>query len=196
MGFEPRAVTLQGASVRLEPLALGHAPDLLSAADEDAFRYATQRPESWTLGAFERLVCRALEGPDRIAFAVVDLASGRAIGSTSYLNVRAAHRGLEIGSTWIGPAWRGTRANPEMKLLLLDHAFESLGAWRVELRADARNERSRRAILGLGATFEGILRRHMLLPDGHVRDTALFSVLDGEWPAVRARLLARLESVA
>jgi RimJ/RimL family protein N-acetyltransferase len=130
--------------------------------------------------------------PNTIAFAVIDNASGRAIGSSSFMSIRPEHRGLEIGSTWITKPARGTRVNPAMKHLMLSHAFESLGAVRVELKTDARNLRSRSAILKLGAQYEGIMRQHLIMPDGHLRDTALYSITNDGWNAVDTGLRARL----
>jgi RimJ/RimL family protein N-acetyltransferase len=125
-------------------------------------------------------------------FATRDRGSGKVIGSTRFLELRPAHRGLEIGWTWLTPtAWR-TGANVEAKLLMLEHAFERLGCARVELKTDARNARSRRAMEALPAQFEGIHRKHRLLSDGSFRDTAWYSVIDDDWPAVRANLERRL----
>ena len=125
-------------------------------------------------------------------FATIDRASGRPIGSTRYLNLREEHRGLEIGWTWLTPSrWR-TGANVEAKLLMLEHAFGALGCMRVELKTDARNERSRAAMAALPARFEGIFRKHMLMPGVGVRDSAYYSVIDDDWPEVRANLERRL----
>jgi RimJ/RimL family protein N-acetyltransferase len=123
-----------------------------------------------------------------VAYAVLDLAAGSAVGSTSLYDVSTRHRHLEIGRTWLGrPAWR-TAVNTECKLLLLEHCFERLDALRVQLKTDARNLRSQAAIERLGAVREGVLRHHMVMPDGYVRDTVMYSVIAPEWPAVRARL--------
>jgi RimJ/RimL family protein N-acetyltransferase len=123
----------------------------------------------------------------------VDRATGRAIGSSRYLNIVLEHRRLEIGWTWVTPSWQRRGANREAKLLMIGHAFESLGCMRVEFKTDARNSQSRAALAGIGATFEGIFRRHMVMPDGRIRDSAYFSILEEEWPAVKAALA---ESVA
>jgi RimJ/RimL family protein N-acetyltransferase len=125
-------------------------------------------------------------------FAVVDRASGMAVGSTSYLAVVPEHERLEIGSTWLARRLWRTAANTEAKLLLLGHAFEALGAGRVEFKTDALNDRSRRALERLGARPEGVFRRHMVMPDGRRRDSAWYAVTLEDWPAVRARLEARL----
>ena len=125
-------------------------------------------------------------------FATIDRASGEPIGSTRYMNLREVHRGLEIGWTWLTPKMWRTGANVEAKLLMLGHAFERLGCMRVELKTDARNERSRAAMAALPAQFEGIARKHMLMPGVGVRDSAYYSVTDEEWPEVRANLERRL----
>jgi RimJ/RimL family protein N-acetyltransferase len=123
-----------------------------------------------------------------VPFATVDVASGRAIGSSRFMSIAPEHRRLEIGWTWLGTAYQRTGANRAAKLLQLTHAFETLDAERVEFKTHARNERSRAALLGIGAQFEGILRHHTIMPDGSNRDSAFYSVLADEWPAVRAHL--------
>jgi RimJ/RimL family protein N-acetyltransferase len=133
-----------------------------------------------------------LDAPDTCAFAVSFRNTGRYIGVTTYLDIRPAHRGLEIGSTWIGRSYHGTDVNPEMKYLLLRHAFETLGAMRVQLKTDERNVQSQRAIAKLGAMREGVLRKHYVMPDGFVRNSVMFSVTDEEWPRVRSGLEERL----
>ena len=123
------------------------------------------------------------------------LSDGVVAGSSSYLDIAPADGRIEIGSTWYGDPWRGTCLNPSAKLLLLEHAFDVLGATRVQLKTDARNERSRRAIAGIGASFEGILRKHSLRADGPgLRDVAMFSITDEDWPGVRALLEARIST--
>ncbi len=184
--------TLIGDAVRLEPLVARHAADLALAARPELFRFLLDRPAAWDALGFESYIARALAMPNRAAFAIVDQRQARAVGSTSFLDIRPEHRGLEIGHTWIAKSAQGTRVNPEAKLLLLRHAFESLGCVRVQLKTDARNEHSQRAMAKLGCVREGVLRRHMILPDGFVRDTVMFSITDSEWPTVRAALLARL----
>lgn len=138
-----------------------------------------------------------VDDPAIMPFAVRLRASGEVVGSTTYCSIRAQHRGVEIGWTWYAPAHRGTSLNPACKRLLLGHAFETglfagQPAMRVELKTDARNHRSRAAILKLGATFEGTLRHHVMMPDGFRRSSALYSILESEWTGVRARLDARL----
>jgi RimJ/RimL family protein N-acetyltransferase len=189
----PAPVVLQGADVRLEPLEPRHLPDLEAAvaADPSAFDLSGPVPPGGAAPWVERALADAATG-ERIPFVVVECASGRAVGSSSYLDLVPSLDRLEIGATWYGRPWWGTRVNPAAKLLLLGHAFEELGALRVALRCDAGNARSRQAILKLGATFEGVLRSWERRPSGEPRDTAFHSVLAAEWPAVRAGLERRL----
>ncbi len=186
----PEPVVLEGHGVRLEPLARGHVPDLLEAGrDPEVWRWLPTAPPA-ELDAMTALVDAAVADPSRVAWAVV--VDSRATGSSSYLDVDLAVGGLEVGWTWYARSvWR-TRVNPAAKLLLLGHAFEDLGALRVTLKTDALNTRSRSAITRLGAAYDGTLRHHRLRPDGSVRDTAYFSVLAADWPAVRAGLEARV----
>lgn len=190
MRVEP--VQLDGPTVRIEPLALEHAEDLRQAADPEIFAYISAFPYEWSSAGFVDYVRRAVSQPDRIAFAIVLQDTGQAVGTTSYMEIRSDHRGLEIGHTWIGRAYQGTAVNPENKYLLLRHAFEELGAVRVQLKTDGRNAQSQAAIAKLGAKCEGILRKHLILPDGYVRDTVMFSIIAEEWPEVKAALEQRL----
>jgi N-acetyltransferase len=137
-------------------------------------------------------VADVIEQPGFVTFVFIDRSDGHVLGSSSYLDIRPQHRTLEIGSTWIGHQFQGTFVNPEAKLLMLRHAFEDLGCVRVQLKSDARNVQSRAAMTKLGAKFEGILRKHMINPDGFVRDTAMFSIIAEEWPQVRQSLEERL----
>lgn len=130
--------------------------------------------------------------PNAVPFAVIDRASGAVAGSTRYFDIRPADRGLEIGYTWYGEAYQRTTINTECKFLLLHHAFEGLGALRVQLRTDARNLRSQAAIARIGGVREGVLRSHMVMPDGYLRDTVVFSIIRSEWPEVERRLLEKL----
>ncbi len=191
-------VTLEGRLVRLEPLSLGHLPGLIEAG-RDPVTWRWMPAPGDTDARMRRIVEEALaarERGDELPFATLDAASGRVVGSTRYLSIVAPHRRLEIGWTWLGPAARGTAVNSEAKLLMLEHAFERLGARRVEFKTDALNERSRAALLAIGATFEGILRRHMQMRDGRERDSAYFSVVADEWPPVRSALEARIERLS
>jgi len=185
-------VTLRGRAVRLEPLSLGHLDALCQVGlEQELWKWI---PTAVTTEAEMRAyIAGALADQERgvaLPFAIVDQPSGRAIGSTRYGNIDTTHRRLEIGWTWITSAFQRTVANTEAKLLLLGHAFETLGAMRVELKTDALNARSRAAILRLGAVEEGTFRRHMVTASGRVRDTVYFSIVDSEWPAVKARLTA------
>jgi N-acetyltransferase len=186
----PEPVTLRGGHVVLEPLGPQHVDDLLLAASDDrVWRWLPAlRPR--TVEDVLTLVDAAEADPARLAFAVV--VDGRAVGSTSYLDVDVALGGLEVGWTWYAPDQWATRTNPQCKLLLLEHAFERLAVERVLLKTDGQNARSQSAIRRLGALYDGTLRHHRRRPDGSVRDTAFFSVLAAEWPAVRAGLEARL----
>lgn len=191
--WPPPAPRLQGEIVTLEPLRAEHEELLFAVAgDDEIWRWIRGRAP--TREGFAALVADALAAAranTEQPFATVLNATGRPIGSTRYLTIRPEHRGLEIGHTWLErDAWR-TGANVEAKLLLLGHAFETLGAARVEFKTDARNARSRAALAALPAQPEGILRRHMQTPYGP-RDSAYFSVLAEEWPEVRANLRRRL----
>lgn len=188
----PLNTTLEGPFVRLEPLALDHADGLrASGSDPVIWRWmptGTAPSDGSGMDDWIAAALREAEAGERTPFAVVDRGSGRPIGSTSYLELRPEHRGLEIGWTWYARDRWGTGVNAACKLLLLEHAFERAGAIRVELKTDRRNERSRAAMEKIGAQFEGVLRNHRVLPDGGYRDSAYYSVIYEEWPAVRARL--------
>jgi RimJ/RimL family protein N-acetyltransferase len=191
---EKLAIPLQGSLVILEPLREDHAGELWEAA---------RAPEIWqwlahvgsTREHFDEWLRQALaaaaEGREG-AFAIRRREDGRLVGSSRFMAVRPADRVVEIGWTWLNPtAWR-SGINVETKLLMLGHAFDDLGCIRVELKTDARNERSRAAMAALPAQFEGIMRNHMIVPDVGQRDSAYFSVIDSEWPTVRANLEHRL----
>jgi RimJ/RimL family protein N-acetyltransferase len=137
----------------------------------------------------------AADAGTEVPFVTVERATGRPIGSSRYMNIVADHRRLEIGWTWVGTAWQRRGANREAKLLMLEHAFEVLGCHRVEFKTDSLNERSRAALLGIGATFEGIFRNHMVMPEGRLRHSAYYSVIDDEWPRVKAALVAGLDEI-
>ena len=187
-------VTLAGAHVILEPAAGDHVADLLAAAQDEAVweHLPWPRPRS------EVQVAAMLKEERRVAhpFAQIDAASGRAVGITTYRDVDERNRTLEVGGTWIGRPWWRTAINTEAKLLFLGHAFEALGANRVALKTDIRNERSQAAIARLGAVREGVLRHQYIRRDGSLRDTVMYSIIPEEWPAVKARLRARLEAHA
>ena len=174
----------------MEPLDERHLDDLARVAvDDSIFRWITNRPmDDAALRAwFEQARASAAETTE-VPFATIDQASDRAIGSSRYMTIAPEHRRLEIGWSWVGTAFQRTGANREAKLLQLTHAFETLGAERVEFKTHARNVASRTALLGIGATFEGVLRHHTIMPDGSNRDSAFYGVIAPEWPAVKARL--------
>lgn len=188
-------ITLQGQFVRLEPLGLSHAADLLAAGSEKEIWDFLPVAAPQTLEVMEKCIQLALDDATngvRLPFAIIDLKIGRAMGSTSYLDISMANHRIEIGWTWLGAASRRTAINTECKYLLLRHAFEELGCGRVQLKTDARNQRSQTAITRIGAKREGVLRQHIVMPDGYVRDTVMFSIIAAEWPAVKAGLATRL----
>jgi len=188
------ATRLEGRLVVVEPLTRAHAEGLrLAAADAAVWRWMTvsaHEPEGFERW-LEATLAAAEEGAE-VPFAIVLRASGEPVGSTRYLTLRPEHRGLEIGWTWHARSAWGTGVNVEAKLLLLAHAFETLGCMRVEFKTDARNERSRAALAALPARFEGIFLKHMLVREGELRDSAYYAITDDEWPAVRANLERRV----
>ncbi len=188
----PEPVTLTGRHVTLEPLAERHAADLFAVAqDEDIWRYLFP-PMPRTLADMQTWLADALATRARgemLPFAVVWRETGRAIGSTRYMDYSAHDRHVEIGWTWYGRDYWRSPVNTECKYLLLRHAFETLGCIRVQLKTDLRNERSQRAIERLGAVREGVLRKAVVIAkDGHQRWSVYYSILDDEWPAVKSRL--------
>lgn len=188
-------MVLEGELVRLEPLELRHEEALWEASrDERGWRWLSIEQPS-TRADFRAYLDAALANAAagvELPFATVLLSSGRAVGSTRFLALRPEHASLEIGWTWLAPAAWGTGVNVEAKLLMLEDAFERLGCRRVELKTDALNERSRGAMEALPAQFEGVHRKHMLVRRGENRDSAWYSIVDDEWPDVRANLLRRL----
>jgi len=192
MKFDVQPTVLQGKYVRLEPLAAAHAQGLFLRGQEVQDWAFMPRCCFVDLADCKQWIDEALTGTGQLPFAIVEQSRGRAIGSTRFLNIRPEHRGLEIGWTWLGRDWQRTAANTEAKLLLLEHAFEALGAVRVEFKADARNERSQSALERIGAVREGVRRKHMFVQDGYLRDSVYFSVISEEWTAMKAALQARL----
>ncbi len=189
--MEVKPVVLQGNHVRLEPMTEEHVPGLAEVGAGQTFWdfmlygniNTVDDMHDWVLD----ILARAKKGTD-LPFVVIHLAAGRVAGATRYLNIVPKDRGLEIGGTWYGPEFQRTPVNTECKYLLLRHAFETLDCIRVQLKTDLRNERSQKAIERLGAVREGVLRNHMILPDGRYRDSVFYSILDTEWPEVKKRL--------
>ena len=187
-------VVLEGSRVRLEPLRADHLDDLALVAYEPVlWEWTIMGPqdEAGLRRWVETALANQAAGTER-PFATIDRASGRAIGSSRFMSIVPEHRRLEIGWTWVGTAFQRSGANREAKLLQMTHAFETLGANRVEFKTHSRNERSRNALAGIGATFEGVFRNHSIMPDGSIRHSAYFSVIAEEWPEVKAALVARL----
>ena len=189
--------SFRGRLVRVEPLSAEHEAGLIDAAgDPEMFTWMPVDMASSRDALHEWLMSTlagAREG-SAVPFAIIGADSGRVLGSTRFLELRFEHLRAEIGWTWLARSAWSTGANVETKLLLLEHAFERVGLRRVEFKTDARNERSRGALLALGATFEGILRKHMVVRDAGARDSAYYSVIDDEWPAVKRHLADRLSA--
>ena len=187
-------VTLEGQHVRLEALSLAHHAALTEVGlDDELWRWIVtpvRTPED--MRSYIETALREQAAGTALPFATVERASGRPIGSTRFLNIDGANRRVEIGATWIAKPWQRTAVNTEAKYLMLRHAFETLGCIRVELKTDSLNERSRKAILRIGAKEEGTFRNHMITSSGRLRHTVYYSIIDSEWPAVKARLLDKL----
>ncbi len=188
LSIEP--VTLRGEGLCLEPLSQEHAQGLYNRG-----RYAPDwaympRGCFIDLADTRQWIDEALAAPDQLPFAIVETHKGKVVGSTRYLNIRPDHRSLEIGWTWLGQEWQRTWVNTWTKLLLMSHAFERLACHRVEFKTDARNQRSIQALERIGASREGVLRKHMIVQSDHARDSVYFSVIDDDWPEVRKRLQA------
>lgn len=193
MRIEP--VTLCGRHIRLEPLSLDHHAQLCAVGlDPEIWRWNPWRivrtPEDMHL--YIELALQQQASRTALPFATIELAGGQAIGSTRFAGIDHDHRRVEIGSTWIAPPWQRTAVNTEAKYLMLRHAFEELGCVRVELKTDSLNQRSRAAIARIGATEEGIARNHMVTHSGRLRHSVYFSIIDAEWPSVKARLEDKL----
>lgn len=189
-------VTLQGPRVRLEPLTPAHSDGLrLAAADGELWKlWYTSVPVTAEMPAYVAAFLERQQKGEAQAFAVRDLASGDIVGHTSFCNADGHHRRLEIGYTWYAQSAQRTGINTETKSLLLAHAFETLACIRVEFRTHWFNQRSRAAIARLGARQDGVLRNHQIMPDGTLRDTVVFSIIDMEWPAVKRHLQFLMES--
>lgn len=193
--MEIRPVTLEGEHVRLEPLTMAHHAALWEIAqDHELWRWTAadiRTPED--LARYMETALAEQAAGRSLPFATCARAPNRAVGSTRFGNIEPLNRRAEIGWTWLGADWQRTAVNSEAKLLMLTHAFETWGCQRVELKTDALNQASRAAIARLGAMEEGTLRRHIVTQTGRVRDTVYYSILDEEWPSIKARLEARLE---
>lgn len=189
-------IVLEGAHVRLEPLAKSHLAGLAEAGlDEELWKWIPIPVRTHhEMAAYIETALDEQERGVALPFAIVEKATGRVIGSTRYGNIDRGHHRVEIGWTWVARDWQRTAVNTEAKYLLLKHAFETLGCMRVELKTDSLNERSRAAILRLGAREEGIFRNHMITASGRIRHTVYFSIIDSEWPVVKGRLEAKLNS--
>jgi N-acetyltransferase len=188
-------VVLGGRYIRLEPLTTSHLDSLGEVGlDEDLWRLIPIQVKTRDdMLAFIRTALDQQTAGTSLPFATIEQSTGRAIGSTRYMNIDRSNRHVEIGGTWIAGPWQRTAVNTEAKYLMLRHAFERLGCLRVELKTDALNEPSRNAILRIGAKQEGIFRRHVICDTGRVRDTVYFSIIDSEWPAVKAALEGKLQ---
>ena len=192
--MDTEQVSLAGRHVRLDPLTAGDADGLRDAATDGELwnLWFTTVPRPENMAAF---VARRLDEASAgtwVPFVVRRLPDERIVGLTNYLHLDQPNRRLEIGGTWYAASAQRTAVNTEAKLLLLTRAFETLGCYAVEFRTHLANTRSQAAIERLGAHRDGVLRRHQIMPDGHVRDTVVYSILDSEWPAIRERLQARL----
>jgi N-acetyltransferase len=192
-----KPVTLIGSIVRLEPLSLGHLDGLAEVAFEPSiWRWTLARPtdvdglRAW----MDSAIAHADDGSE-MPFATVDVSTGRPIGSSRFMSIVPEHRRLEIGWTWIAPAWQRRGANQEAKYLQLRHAFEDLGANRVEFKTDSLNDKANPALLAIGATFEGTFRNHMIMPEGRLRHSNYYSVTKEEWPDRKAKLEARIAGI-
>lgn len=194
MALDP--VILTGKLVRLEPLTLAHAPDLSIAGKDPSIWQFMRYGQVDTVEKMQALIQYLLDGQTRgtdLPFAVIDLGSGKAVGMTRYMDIQLENRGLEVGGTWYAVSSQRTGINTECKFLLLRYAFEDLGMIRVQIKTDLRNERSQRAIERIGAVREGVLRDHMILPDGTVRSSVYYSILASEWPDVKQYITRLME---
>jgi RimJ/RimL family protein N-acetyltransferase len=197
MHIEP--VTLEGRIVRLEPLGLQHVAGLYEAAQDSSIWLYMYYDPSHAVADAEHMITMALQeqkAGTELPFAIIERATNTVIGSTRYLDINVHNHGIEIGWTWLTPSVQRTGVNTECKYLLLRHAFEDLGAIRVQLKTDSRNTKSQRAIERLGAVKEGILRNHRILPDGYYRHSVYYSIIDSEWPAVKAGLEEKMHREA
>lgn len=194
--IDVQPVTLQGETVRLEPVSLAHAAGFAKYGEPGLFRYfGGVTLAAANLDAATEYIEGRMRLSNTVSFAMVLQSTGEAVGHSSYMSIRPADRVLEIGATWIGKPFQGTKVNPEAKLLMIGHAFEILGCVRVELKTDERNLQSQNAMSKLGLVREGMMRKHCINGDGYIRNTVYFSVVDDEWPAMKERLINRLASM-
>ena len=186
--FQP--VVIEGVHVRLEPLSLGHVDDLAEVGlDPELWKYTTTDIRTAVdMKRYVEIALELLQQGNAIPYAIHAKGAGKAVGSTRYANIDRTHRRLEVGWTWIAKPWQRTTVNTESKYLLLNQAFELLKCIRVEFKTDALNLQSQNALVRIGATKEGVFRRHMLMPSGRHRDSVYFSMIDSEWPGIKANL--------
>jgi len=191
--IDVRPVVLDGQTIRLEPLSLDHVAAMAKLLRPELFRFfggiTVKEPG---VEAVTEYVTARLKLANTVSLAMVLKETREAVGHSSYMNIRPNDRVLEIGSTWIGQPYQGTKVNPEAKLLMIQHAFETLGCVRVEFKTDERNLQSRHAMEKLGLIQEGIMRKHLINSDGYIRNSVFYSVIDEEWPAMKAQLVQRL----
>lgn len=190
--MDVQPVRLEGPSLILDPLTPEHAPALWPRTDPELFLHTLEWPRDAGAEAFADWVRHSLSMPASLLFVILVKPDLEPVGMTGYLDIRPHHRGLEIGRTWIAKSHQGTKVNPESKYLLLRHAFEELGAARVQFKTDVHNLQSQRAIEKLGARREGVLRRFQVRSNGLLRDSMIFSLIAEEWPAAKARLEERI----
>jgi len=193
--MEVSPITLEGQQVRLEPLSLAHAEPLVAAASDGELWNSTVTiiPDSAGIAAYIEAALAGQSLGKELPFVIINKSSNEVVGTTRFYEIRPNDHAAAIGYTWLAKSAQRTPINTEAKLLLLTHAFETWRCVRVELITDVLNEQSRAAILRLGAKQEGILRKHLTLPSGRIRDSVVFSIIDSEWPEVKARLAARLD---
>jgi len=197
MSLAIQPVILYGRILRLVPLEESHASLLYQAGNYESIwrfmRYGMIQSEAQMSEWVRSLLAAQAHGTD-LPFVVIHQATGKVVGTTRYLEIQLENRALEIGGTWYTPAYQRTAVNTESKYLLLRHAFEILGCVRVQFKTDLRNERSQKALERIGAVKEGVLRNHMILPDGSLRTSVFYSILDGEWPGVKTLLEEKLNN--
>ncbi len=194
--FRPTAVTLEGANVRLEPMAAAHADGLLAAGHFPSLWEVTVQPPLDSAEAVDAYITSSLANlaaGTEVPFVICHRETGAVMGSTRIMDIAPAHRRVEIGGSWVTPAHQRSPVNTETKLLLMTYLFETLHAYRVQFKTDARNQTSQRALTGIGARCEGTLRRHMVVRDGFVRDSVYYGITDDDWPQVKTLLQNRLD---